>query len=233
MLTNFISLSFQNTALKTIKQGLEQNLKFILLLGKSGSGKSMLLFKLFKDLSGSDFDKILLFSEPFFDEKSFLNALCVKLENKEISSFEALFEILKEKRQKILILLDETGIYDESLLEKIRIMSDLKGIFFILSSHKKQNIFEKEHFKSRIQLEILLENISKSELKNYLELKFDENHFKNTQLSWLLKKSKNNLRIIDKIIKSFKELCLFYGGEKKISFLLEMSAFHHQMIGKK
>lgn len=231
---NFISLRFQNTALSMIKQGLKQNLNFILLLGKSGSGKSMLLKKLFASLSlkKGAFDEILLFSEPFFDEKSFLKALSLRLLSKEISSFEALFETLKTRGRKILIMLDEAGVYEESLLEKIRILSDLAGIFLILSAHKKQEILTKEHFKSRIKLEILLESISKSELKGYLESKFDAS-FKNTQLSWLLKKSQNNLRSIDKIMHCLKQLELFYGARKKMSFLLEMSAFHHQLLGAK
>lgn len=228
MTQNYIILSSQNKALNIIKEGLKSGENFILLLGRSGSGKSVLLSRLNEELEHS-YDQILFFNQAFFSANNFFESLILKLKLKQDMSFELFFDMMRQDQRKILILLDESGIYEDDLLEKIRLLSDLKNISFVLSSHKKQALFEKDYFKSRLKLQVRLDKLSIQELKNYIMLKFNEN-LSFLQLFWLSKISKNNLRTIDKIIKSFKDFSSFYQGKKRNFFMLKMSAFHHQVL---
>ena len=226
----FVPLAMQIVALKELQKSAFLQGKFILLVGKSGLGKSFLLHKLCEN------ENFLLFTQPFFDESAFCKALCATISGASFThfDFEILYKALQQNANKTYIFVcDEVGMYEESLLEKMRILSDLPHIFFILSTHKKHKIFDKEHFASRIGKEIWLTSLNLEDLSLYASEKFSLSHFNKRQLQWLLKISDSNLRSVDKILGTFKELSHFYAEQKQsksTQALLEMSAFYHRIL---
>lgn len=296
----FITLNSQNSALNELLKSVENKDKLVLLIGKTGLGKSFLLEKLwemefkkninFKSdfstensqnyaLKSSLFDeadlkkeikfydkfsenkekfssnleqnlndkslenspkksKIFLFSKPFFDENAFVSEIFESIFNENSQGNFAFkntqnFELLHAKFQQnadtsYIFLMDEVGMYEESLLEKLRLLSDLPNLSFILALHKKQKVLEKEHFKSRIFKEICLKSLSINELNAYTQGKFARN-FSKKELKKMLKNSGSNLRLIDKMLGTFCDLSEFYATNKHFKTqkkLLEMSAFH-------
>lgn len=225
-----VSLTSQNLVFNELKKSIKEKHKLVLLVGKSGLGKSFLLEKLCQD------KKLILFSKPFFDENTFVKALfdeCFK--EKAGFGFESLYKEFKlNTMQDYVFLLDEVGMYEESLLEKVRILSDLANISFILALHKKQEIFSKEYFASRISKEILLKSLGVEELSFYAKEKFDL-HLDKRHLKWLLKISASNLRLIDRVFTTYAKLYSFYEREKHKKSpknILQMSAFYHNLLGK-
>ncbi len=226
-MNDFVPLTMQILALKELQKSAFSQGKFILLVGKSGLGKSFLLQKLCDD------ERFVLFSQPFFDENAFCQALCNATSGVG-ANFESLYSALRANTSKAYIFVcDEVGMYEESLLEKMRILSDLPHICFILSTHKKHKIFHKEHFASRIGKEIWLKSLNLEDLALYARQKFALSLFTKRHLKWLLKISDSNLRSVDKILRTFKTLSHFYkeqNAPKSTQSLLEMSALHHGLL---
>ena len=157
-----------------------------------------------------------------------------KLRNTKLD-FELLYDSLKESNKNLIFLLDEVGVYDECLLERIRLLSELSNLCFVLSLHKKQACFLKEHFSSRIIKEIELKPLNLKEFELYVREKFKLS-LKTNLLKSLLKLSRANLRLVDKILHSFLTLHTFYTKENKDPSqkrLLQMSLFYHNLLGKR
>lgn len=203
-MSKFVSLKNQEQILSRIKELLKQK-SFILLLGKSGSGKTLILKQLCKEF------KALHQTQIFKNEK-------------ELQGF---IEPILQSEHKPAILLDEVGMYDEKTLESVRIYSD--DLSFILSSHKRLKIFKKEHFKSRINAEFELKSLDYNELKTYIKAKHGLNFFQK-ELKLLYKIYQGNLRNIDKTLGSFKELHAFYKGQKSVKYILNLSAFENALL---
>ena len=223
-----VCLRMQDFVFNELKKSIKEQERLVLLLGKSGLGKSFLLKKLCQE------ENYILFAKPFFDEKSFIKALFENCFNQNNDNFDTLYEQLKKAHQKYIFLLDEVGMYEENLLEKVRILSDLTNVSFVLALHKKQELLCKEHFSSRISKEFKLEALDLNDLALYAREKFDLN-LDNKHLNWLLKISCSNLRTVDKVLATFIKLYDFYESQKRkksTQNILEMSAFHHKLLGK-
>lgn len=197
-------IPFREEIFHQISQIVESKKAFIFLCGKSGSGKSVLLQRLAEKYH------IDFVNENFKDQ----NFLKEKI------------EFLVSRGQN-LIILDEVGMYDNAMLESLRIYSDT--LSFVLSSHKKLNILKKEHFKSRLSACFELKNISLLELDEYIKLKFEIN-FSNQCLQFLQKISQGNLRYIDKTLKSFCEIKDFFDKNKSREYILKLSALENGLL---
>lgn len=182
--------------------------------------------------------QIFLFSKPFFDENAFVMSLFENIfqgenpQKPKSQNFELLCDKFKQNADtNYIFLLDEVGMYEESLLEKVRLLSDMPNVAFILALHKKQEILQKEHFSSRIFKEIWLKSLSTKELNHYTKGKFTLD-FKNTHLKRLLHASGSNLRLVDKALGTFCDLSAFYAKSrpKPHKHLLEMSLFYHGLL---
>lgn len=202
-MNNFVSIASRDKILVRIKELLKQR-SLILLWGRSGSGKSFLLEKLAKDLKALKFTQV-------FDSKEFQN----KIET---------FLTLKEKP---IILLDEVSLYEDRVLELLRIYSD--ELSFVLSSHKKLKIFKQEYFKSRFNADFELKKLKFEELDFYLKNKYNLT-FSKQNLKMLYKFYQGNLRNIDKILKSFNELKSFYQNSKTNSYVLKLAALEQNLL---
>lgn len=219
-----IKLNTQTQALQELKK--PENKGLILLIGKSGSGKTSLL----KSLQSQEAN--FFFQEPLFDEKALFQSLYKSAFKQSCElGFEDLSKFFINAKDKFVFLLDEVNMYEESLLEKIRLLSDIEGLCFVLSSHCELDIFTKEHFKSRVFKIIKLKELELSELSFYIQEKFQVK-LKLKEVKWLLRLSKANLRILDKVLKSFLQISTFYEQNKQrksIQSRLEMSALYHEL----
>ncbi|HEB9338532.1 TPA: ATP-binding protein [Campylobacter coli] len=178
-----------------------KNKALILLWGKSGSGKSVLLQRLALH-HNEDFT-----NQIFTDEKDF-------------------HKFIQDKKRKIIIL-DEVGMYSPNVLELIRVYSDQMS--FVLSSHKKIDLFEKEHFKSRFSAIFWLQKSDINELSSYVKMKFDQ-ELSQKSLKFLMRIYQGNLRYLDKILQSFCELNAYLNNKKSQDYILRLSALEQGFL---
>lgn len=225
MSEKYISLSSQTQVLNSLNLALKLKEKLILVIGKSGVGKSFLLQRFAKN------SNYFFFTPAFFTQQNFLKALHELIFKERLFEKES-FEDFKNLKQDLVIILDEAGMYDESLFEQIRVLSDLPRIYFILSMHKKQDFLNKEHFKSRISRELKL-GFDFEDFAVYVREKFDI-VFNTKDLKWLLGLSKFSLRTSDKMLETFKQIQAEYEREnihRTKRFILELCALHHKLWG--
>lgn len=173
---DYVQLDRVSTIYQSLKDSVKKPLKMILVYGKPGTGKSMMLSKLADDLSEKQ--KVVIYHTPIVDEVEFLRTLAKDLYNIDVSdklNFTRFMEIAKEYTFDTvpLVLLDEAQLYSSALMEKIRLLSDTRDIKFVITLHKteKEDLIAKEHFQTRIWESVELLNATSSELKIYIQKK--------------------------------------------------------------
>ncbi len=218
----YIQLDRVSTIYETLKATLDKPLKMILLFGRPGTGKSMMLSRLHNELK----DDLLtaMYATPIVDEIEFIKALArdiLSFKPFENFSFSQFIELLEQKvfETTPLVFLDEAQLYPDSLLEKIRLISDTRKIKFVVTLHKtdKEDLIAKEHFQTRIWQTIELHNATKQELLVYIQKKllkhslFDlANQFKASHIRTIYKFTKGNYRDTNKLLYSLFELYIDY-----------------------
>jgi type II secretory pathway predicted ATPase ExeA len=180
----YVDLEYTTYNYKILESGLDKPLKMLLLFGKPGTGKSMLLNKLYHNLKESR--EIHYFDAPILSEKEFLRRIFESITSQVIPknmkvNFDGLLKYcknLKEKRE-IVFLLDECQLYSESLMEKIRLLSDTRVIKFVITLHKTDNeeVIAKAHFKTRIWEVIEMSNANENDLELYIKKKMIKKGF--------------------------------------------------------
>jgi type II secretory pathway predicted ATPase ExeA len=190
---NYVELKSAVRNYKLLESSLEKPLKMILLFGKPGTGKSMLLNNLYHNLKESR--EIFYFDAPILSEKEFLRRVYESITGKEVPrelrvNFDGLLRYcqkLKGKRE-IVFLLDECQLYSEALMEKIRLLSDTRTVKFIITLHKTDNedVIAKQHFKTRIWEVVELSNASEDDLHLYIQKKLIKKGF--VEISNMIKK---------------------------------------------
>jgi len=174
------SILFYNKLLESI----QKPLKMILLYGKPGTGKSVLINKIYHD--AKDKRDVFLISTPIQQEEEFIKKLYTFLlpestmpEEISYNKFVEICSALKDRRH-ITVLLDEAQLYSPSMMEKIRLISDTRAIKFVVSLHKteKEDLIAKEHFQSRIWETIELKNGTIHDTNMYVQKKLiQQNYF--------------------------------------------------------
>jgi len=248
---DYIQLDRVSTIYQALKNSIKKPLKMILLYGKPGTGKSMFLNKLHKDLSSSQ--KVYLYHTPILDESEFYKTLAQDLFETKYSgelNFTQFMKIVKSQDNEEIpvVLLDEAQLYSEVLMEKIRLLSDTRTVKFVITLHKteKEDIIAKEHFQTRIWETIELENASSGELKIYIQKKlmkancFDSaNMFTNKSVNKIHKITNGNYRDTNKLLYTLFDLYAAYERNQQLSSvktdqvsnkLIEMSAIHTGLI---
>ncbi len=178
----YIELDSNALAFDRIHRALNRNMKMTLIFGSPGTGKSMFLSRLNSDLLVGNKLSILI-STPILDDEELFQTISFEIYKNSHDGiiprgFNALSEAISKGgeflfKAKPILLLDEAQLYSNATLEKIRILSDTENLRVIFAVHKlrEENIFTKEHFKSRIWERIELINASESELKVYIQKK--------------------------------------------------------------
>ncbi len=219
---NYIHIDRSSALFQSLKETVQKPLKMILLFGKPGTGKSMLLFKLHHDLGNKQ--QIYLYSTPLIDESEFFKSLAsdlFEIKYEGILNFTQFMKIAKSHpTQNVpLILLDEAQLYPPELMEKIRLLADSRIVKFVIVLHKtqKEDLIAKEHFQTRIWESFELHNASSVELKTYIQKKlmkencFDiANMFSEKSSDLIHQLTKGNYRDTNKLLYAMFEIYEWY-----------------------
>ncbi|HFQ61950.1 MAG TPA: ATP-binding protein [Epsilonproteobacteria bacterium] len=243
---DYIELSSSVTAYKQLEHSMEKPLKMILLFGRPGTGKSILLNRLQEKLKHQK--EIHYFDTPATNEKEFFHKLFKVLTKQDLPAntevnFSALVNFCKNLRGKreILILLDEAQMYGSEMMEKIRLISDSRAVKFVVSLHKTddEDLIAKEHFQSRIWEVIELKNATQSDQTAYIHKKLLKknlfeiaNSIKEKDMKLIHAFTKGNFRECNKLIFTIFEICEYYDENEpsKINYehipkrIIEMAA---------
>jgi len=220
----YIDLESSRASYDQLAHSFKKSLKIVLVFGQPGTGKSLLLNRIYRDKRQQR--ELYFFDTPIMHKKVFFSKLFNILTKQELPQdssidFETFIEYLKSQKGKreIIILLDEAQMYPEVILEKIRVLSDTGVIKFVISLHQTEDedLIAKEHFQSRIWETIELKNATKNELKTYIYKKllmreqFElANQIKDRHCALLYKYTLGNYREINKMIYTVFEIYEYY-----------------------
>lgn len=247
---DYVQIDSVSHMYQSLKNSVQKPLKMILLYGRPGTGKSMLLHKLHHDLSKHQ--KVCMIDIPIIDENDFLRVLAHKIysySSRESLSLTNFLELSAAVNYPVtpIVLLDEAQLYSPSLMEKIRLISDARALKFVITLHKTDNedIIAKEHFQTRIWESIELENASHEELKIYIQKKllkancFDVASMINEKNIKLINKlTRGNYRDTNKLMFSLFSLYSWYEEHNPTKIkhnalstkFIEMAAIHTGLI---
>ena len=128
---DYIQVDRVSTIYQSLKDSVNKPLKMILLYGKPGTGKSMFLTKLYNDLSTTK--TVHLYQTPILDDIEFFKQLAQDLLDVKYQgelNFTQFMKIINEHSidDIPIVLLDEAQLYSNSLMEKIRLLSDTRKV---------------------------------------------------------------------------------------------------------
>ena len=223
-LDDYIELESSLTAYQQLEYSINKPLKMILLFGRPGTGKSILLNRLYDRLKYQK--EIYYFDTPAINEKEFFHKIFKVLTKKTLPqntevNFSALVNYCKNMRGKreIIIILDEAQMYGPEMMEKIRLLSDSRAVKFIVSLHKTEDedLVAKEHFQSRIWEVVELHNASLKDQTTYIHKKLLKknlfeiaNSIKDKNFKLIHKFTKGNYRECNKLMFTIFEICEYY-----------------------
>jgi len=223
-LDTYVELPSSVMAYEELEMAFEKPFKLMLLYGEPGTGKSLLLKRIYEK---KKYQKEIHFIEsPLLDEEEFFRKLFDILIQKpmpkntkvDFNTFVEFCKVIKGQRE-IIILLDEAQLYPKKILEEIRILSDTGVLRFVIAVHKTtdEDVIAKTHFQTRIWGSIELKNATKDELKTYIHqrlLKFNQfeiaNQIKQKNIDFIYKITKGNFRACSKLMYTTFEIYQYY-----------------------
>jgi type II secretory pathway predicted ATPase ExeA len=225
--SQYIGLDTSILFYNKLQESISKSLKMILLYGKPGTGKSVLINKIYHDAKPDQ--NVYLIATPIQDEDEFIRTLYRFLipgqtipQNLTYNQFINACNVMKDRRH-ITVLLDEAQLYSPSMLEKIRLISDTRAIKFVVSLHKteKEELIAKEHFQSRIWETIELKNGTIHDTDMYIQKKLiQQNYFEiasmftKSNIKLIHQFTDGNYREINKLMYTLFEIYDYYENHK-------------------
>ena len=236
----YIEIDSAQKAYDQLRHSIDKTLKMVLLFGRPGTGKSLLLNRIYRDLK--DRYELYLFETPSLSGEEFFRKLFLVLTHQELPrgvkvSFDTFVDYLKRVKgtRSIIVLVDEAQMYPKEVLEQIRILSDTGTIKFVISLHKTEDeeLVAKEHFQSRIWEVIELKNATRDELKTYIHKKLLQgnefeiaNQIRDKHVKFIYRCTQGNYRETNKMLYTLYEIYEYYDQNNP-------SAIDHRKLSKK
>ena len=223
-LDTYVELPSSVMAYEELEMAFEKPFKLMLLYGEPGTGKSLLLKRIYEK---KKYQKEIHYIEsPLLSEEEFFRKLFNILIQKpmpkntkvDFNTFVEFCKVIKGQRE-IIILLDEAQLYPKKILEEIRVLSDTGVVRFVIAVHKTtdEDVIAKSHFQTRIWGAIELKNATKDELKTYIHqrlLKFNQfeiaNQIKQKNIDFIYKCTGGNFRACSKLMYTTFEIYEYY-----------------------
>ncbi len=214
----FDSLTFEYAKKSLVDAITAHDTPLVFVLGSPGSGKSFLLNYITQKVK--DVRVAKYFTHPYFDDKEFLEIL-LSLAGKNIGrnefTTEALISQLRRSFSNLeyTIFIDEAQLLTEEQIELIRILSDQKIFQFVLAMHEKEGryILQKDHFKSRTNRVVKIEQLQDHEVTRYIEHRLISNNlselaseFKKRHIQYISQYAKRNFRTTKKLVRTLFEI---------------------------
>lgn len=223
-INEYIEIGSSYMVMTQLENVIQKPFKMVILFGRPGTGKSILLKNLFEQIKNQK--EMHLFETPSSNKQEFLRQL-FKVIKKEDSPLDADVDFvdlvnycksIKDQRE-IIFLLDEAQMYAIDIFEKIRLISDTNAVKFIISlhQHEKEELLTQTHFSSRIWERIELKNITPQEQAIYIHKKLSNknlidiaNSIKDKNLKLIYKYTNGNYRECNKLMFTIFEICEYY-----------------------
>ncbi|MGW8169312.1 MAG: AAA family ATPase [Sulfurovaceae bacterium] len=223
-INEYIEIESSYMVMTQLENAIHKPFKMVILFGRPGTGKSILLKNLFEQTKHQK--EMYFFETPSGNQKEFLKQLLKAIKKEDVPldtdvDFVDLVDYCKsiKDQREIIFLLDEAQMYDMDTFEKIRLLSDTNTIKFIISLHQhgKEELLTQAHFSSRIWERIELKNITVQEQALYIYKKLSNknliniaNNIKDKNLKLIYKYTKGNYRECNKLMYAIFEICEYY-----------------------
>jgi len=171
-------------ALATLKYGILENKGFLLLTGDVGTGKTALIHHLVKMIDVAAI--VATVPDPGLDSLDFFNFLAVEFKmNKKFNTKGAFLIELKQflhkadaSHKKVLLIVDEAQRLNDSLLEEIRLLSNIEmenrkliNIFFVGQSEFNETLSNGRNkaVRQRITISYHIKPLTEPETEKYIK----------------------------------------------------------------
>ena len=198
---NYIPLPSSEAVKNDLLNAINQKEKMIILTGKAGSGKSLLLKSIYKEMKNQN--NIFFVSNPYLEIES-VSKVLPKL----------------DKDSHYILLLDEAQLLNSEIWENLRIYADRGNLTIVFATHNTdvEKLLEKKHFKTRINYIISTRIPTKNEIENFIMTKLLRNNlneiagmFTNSNLRLIYKYTNGSLRATNQLMyKLFDVMDYFY-----------------------